>query len=1310
MLLVLACLPVLEQGLLAAEEFSPEQLEFFEKEVRPLLIEHCQKCHGAEKQEGGLRVDSRQALLKGGESGAAIVPGHIDEGELIAAVLYDPAGYQMPPAGKLPNDKIELLKKWVLLGAPWPAEELSAEASAREFDLAARAQHWSFQPLQQPAVPTVQQSNWPRHPIDRFILQRLEQAGLQPAAEADRRTLIRRLSFDVLGLPPAPEEVEAFVRDERPDAYEQLIDRYLASPQYGERWGRHWLDVVRYAESRGHEFDYDVPNAWQYRDYVIRALNADLPYDRFLVEQIAGDLLDDETPVQRRVHPETGGNESILGTGFWFLGEWVHSPVDIRQEEADRFDNMIDVYSKAFLGLTVACARCHDHKFDPIRQKDFYALQGFLQSSSYQQVRFETHIQNAKLAREQQEMERLAYAAVSEALLDVSRPHLEHLDSILLAARDYLRSPRRVDESVFDSFESGTYDNWTVEGDAFGSAPYSQATLSEYQGDVGAVGRYFVNSHQRRAGGMGDEHTGKLTSRNFEIQRPYIHFLIGGGNHPGKTCVNLLIDGKVVRTTTGQNSNRMSPATWDVQELQGQTAQIQIVDAETGGWGNIGVDHIRFSHHADPLLPEPPAADDPLLIEIATRDNLSPQQLTEWVVQLQQPDRLSPALRLWSELCSQPDTTAESLKTKLDSTLATTETPTGPQPFSSILTASDDLQIEAAFLPHDLITTGAGYRLVDAETAPFCKVDDALNVRITTSQSLPHLLWDRDWDREQEAPGTQRDPGALSSWERAGRMARTPTFEIASGQIHLLVRGQVNTYVAVDSHILLNGPLHGRIARKQPAQADWQWITHDVSPYQGHRAHLELVPEGEAEFAVAAVVQSPALPKLREQTAFLLNESTQTLSTWAEQLAQQHSRTSSAPVEISAEELEQQLATALRDAYLARAEQPDADLIRELADALPLWLDLESTTAADWTKTLAPWVERRTAFLNSIPQASQVAPAMLDGSAEDEYVFIRGNWKRVGETVPRRFLEVFDGQPIVDTGSGRLQLALEMIDPQRTPIVPRVIANRLWHHYFGRGLCPTPNDFGHLGQLPSHPELLDWLASQLVQENWSLKSIHRHILLSATYRMSSQISTDPRVAEVDPQNVLLHRMHVKRLQGEAIRDGILKVSGRLNSTQFGPSVPIHLTTFLEGRGRPGQSGPVDGHGRRSLYLSVRRNFPEPFFQAFDFPNPHTSIGRRNVSNVPAQALAMLNNPLVVQQSRQWSERLLHEYPDAPLPDRITALYLQAYARLPTAEEIHLAEEFLRSQLEEFKVDLNSPQPWADYCHLLWNSKEFIFIR
>jgi hypothetical protein len=250
-----------------------------------------------------------------------------------------------------------------------------------------------------------------------------------------------------------------------------------------------------------------------------------------------------------------------------------------------------------------------------------------------------------------------------------------------------------------------------------------------------------------------------------------------------------------------------------------------------------------------------------------------------------------------------------------------------------------------------------------------------------------------------------------------------------------------------------------------------------------------------------------------------------------------------------------------------------------------------------------------------------------------------------------------------------------------------------------------------MGQDPSHPELLDWLASELVAHDWSLKHIHRLILLSAAYRMGSRAeSGEQRAEQEDPNNLLLHRMNIKRLEGEIIRDQILAASGRLDDRLYGKSVPVHLTPFMEGRGRPGVSGAVDGDGRRSLYIAVRRNFPDPFFQAFDFPNPHSSVGRRSVSNVPAQALALMNNPFVVEQARVWAERLLRETAGATTEERVGRLCSAAFSRPPTDEELASGVGFIRLQAAEYNGGEGDPRVWADFCHVLMNVKEFVFVQ
>ncbi|HEX8914723.1 MAG TPA: DUF1549 domain-containing protein, partial [Humisphaera sp.] len=416
---------------------SDADLQFFEAKVRPVLVDRCYQCHStqAKKEKGGLLVDGRAALLKGGENGPAVVPGSPEKSKLIEAVGYHNVDLQMPPKGKLTDAQVADLTEWVKRGAPWPAEQAVSTAKSGGFDVQKlKAEHWAWQPVSKPQPPAVKDAALPAGPIDRFVLAKLEEKGVKPAGPAEKRALIRRATFAVTGLPPTPEEVEAFVADGSPDAFAKVVDRLLASPAYGERWGRHWLDLARYAETRGHEFDGLIPDAWRYRDYVIRAFNADVPYDQFVKEHVAGDLLP-----KPRLDAKGVGNESVLATGFWFLGEWVHSPVDIRQDECDRVDNQIDVFGKTFLGLTVACARCHDHKFDAIGAKDYYALVGFLHSSSYRDVRFEHQAHNAGVAARLREYDAGATRKLLAAVDAEAKPVLDRLPDYLKAAGRALR-------------------------------------------------------------------------------------------------------------------------------------------------------------------------------------------------------------------------------------------------------------------------------------------------------------------------------------------------------------------------------------------------------------------------------------------------------------------------------------------------------------------------------------------------------------------------------------------------------------------------------------------------------------------------------------------------------------------------------------------------------------------------------------------------------------------------------------------------------------------------------------------------------
>ncbi|AMV36868.1 PSD1 and planctomycete cytochrome C domain-containing protein [Planctomyces sp. SH-PL62] len=988
-LLALATFAAAEEPVASGD---PAAVEFFEKQVRPIFVERCVGCHGPEKQKGDLRLDSRAAVLDGGTLGPAVEPGDPDSSLLVDAIRY--GDLKMPPKSKLPPEEIEILAQWVARGAPWGVEaEPTASAGPRTGldgspEFSRRAEFWSFQPIRAVEPPAIEgpRADWVRSPIDRFLLAAMAGRGLEPAGEADRQTLIRRLTFDLIGLPPTPQEVSAFVADEHPGAYERLVDRLLASPQYGERWGRHWLDLVRFAETAGHEFDYDLLNAWQYRDYVVRAFNRDLPYDEFVVEQIAGDLL--ATP---RRDPVDGSNESVRGTGFYWLGEGVHSPLDVRDEGVRRVDNQIDVLSKTFMGLTVSCARCHDHKFDPISARDYYALAGFLRGTRHQQAFLDSHI--------------------------------------------------RIDPIVAD-----------------------------------------LKARKESLADLLDEAAARLPVDRKDA----IEALLGPG----------------------------------------------------------------------PAIPTPDG-------------DFPPGRLAAW-------------------------------------------------------RASGDA---------------------------FEIANEARGFRVDLREEAPRLV---------AAHAGSLHSGLVS--DRLQGVVRSPTFTIRKPFLQVLASGSGGRFnIVIDGFEKVRDPIYGGLTRGVDAKGGPSWMGFDVRTWLGHRAYIEACDGATAEFtgATARPVDGRG---------------------WLAILAVREADEPGAPAPPPPAP-----ATIAVDDLIRELQTGDSPLASRLAAALSEYREIESR----------------------VPDPI-LAPAAVDGDGEDEFVMLRGNSRTLGEAVPRRVLAVLGGAaPSPSTsGSGRLDLAYALVDVRTNPLTPRVLVNRIWKQHFGEGLVRSPDDFGVMGQAPTHPELLDWLASEFVRRGWSIKAMHRLILGSAAYRMASRATPD--ADRIDPTNALLHRMNVRRLEAEAVRDALLAVSGRLDRRVGGPSVAPHLSPFMEGRGRPATSGPLDGQGRRSLYLQVRRNFLNPMFQVFDAPVPFSTIGRRHASNVPAQALTLLNDPLVLELADAWAGRLLAEVgADQDDVGRIERLYREAFGRAPTVEEITRCSAYLEARKG---VEPSSPRAvWADLGHALFNVKEFVYV-
>ena len=1050
----LFCLSALVR-LSVADASEAEGMEFFENHIRPVLAENCYKCHSEEagKAKGELLLDTAAGLLKGGEAGPTIIPGNPAASLLIKAVSYENDDLQMPPKSRLSKSAIDKLRKWISLGAPDPRSGDTANITDKDdFDISKRkADHWAWKQIRSdihpPIIKSISGRNWINNAIDHFILAKLEEAELEPNIEATRRNIIRRLYFDLIGLPPEPNEIDVFVSDTSPNAYKKLVERLLASPHFGERWGQHWLDLVRFAETRGHEADYPIPEAFRYRNYVVRAFNADVPYDDFVIEHVAGDMID-----KPRLDPVTRENESAKGPGFWHLGEATHSPVDIRGDECNRVHNQIDVYSKAFLGMTMGCARCHDHKFDAISTEDYYAFAGILQSSGYH-------------------------------LKDMADP----------AAQD----------------------------DA-----YKKLESLRLKSEAGLVGEYAATIKYRV----------RRMEEYLKASTEILGEIIKGKDMP-KPSDYIASHPTVIAKAKASKLTAKKLAAW-----------VAYLDKASGN------------------------ATDPIHSIVKVKLGQSPS------------DALSEMHKL--ELDS-----IDKLKSiKIIETIEEGE--------------RNYVKSERDWRSSDMVSD---YRREQGPEEWFTGGKQFGNGPMKSGSPIFGNELNQPIKEFVENGSARNDE--LSS--RFSGLIRTRTFGVNGDSLWYRYKGKADVFMAVNSHRQVAGPLHGVVRQKLDSKGnEWKWHRHQVKDYIGFRVHVEFTPRG--DFSLERVQfgdgEPPVIHSVNSRVADFLKSDEDLASLFISTAADHAAGNSN-------HETAQLLNWVIRNGNLLEK---------------PLNLALAANKFAVYKK-------KKLNIENSIPKPS-LALTLLDGNGEDEPILVRGNHKSpAADLVPRSFLEALVKREAPSQGSGRLSLAKRMVEPDN-PFVSRVFVNRIWHHLFGRGIVETVDNFGANGKVPTHPELLDYLASQIINRGWSVKDMIRQMVHSSTYRQSSKPN---KINEVeDPNNYLLHRMPIRRLQAEVIRDRLLAVSGRIDKRQFGKGPMVHITSFMRNNRSPGGSGPMDGDGRRSIYVEVRRNHLEPMLMAFDKPTPFSTIGKRTVSNSPAQPLIMLNNPFVHKQASIWADSLL----------------------------------------------------------------------
>ncbi|MGC6567968.1 MAG: PSD1 and planctomycete cytochrome C domain-containing protein [Akkermansiaceae bacterium] len=1026
-------------SLLEAEEISSEGRRFFEEKVRPVLEDNCLKCHSEakKKRKGGLLLDRKAGWVEGGDSGeAVIVPGKPEESLLIKMVHHDPDYEAMPPKSKLSAEEIADLEEWVNMGAPDPRSEAIGEKLEKEvFDLEERKKWWSLQPLAKVEVPKVEQDGWARNEVDRFLLAKLEEKGWSPADPSGKAALLRRASFTLTGLAPTVEELQAFLADESPDAFEKQVDRLMASPHFGERFARHWMDVVRYADSKAFENDYTIPFNHRYRDYLIRAFNEDVPFDQFVKEAFAGDLLE-------KPRIKDGVNESVIGPAFLLSTDGQHGPPDIHEDEARVFDDMINTATVAFQALTVSCAKCHDHKFDAITAADYYSMYGMFRSS------------------------RLNYACITE---------LDETEEMTLA--DLVRSKKELAGSVL-----------------------STAAVKP-----------------------------EVIKEALEI-------------------------------------------------LKKEEVQKQLTDLRRHKKPEM-VKALR-AHSQDPLV-------------------------GNWLEFLGKEESIGELNGLRHALIKKgPQTRGE----KVDN-------------FGELEWWPEGKGIDKV--------DGAGW-LLDANDPRLFKV----------GASNGYLM----------GAGSSRIDGKL----------RSEDFVLDGKPVVIWARGRAATVnLIVRNYELIGyGPTTNRLRVRLDSDALTR-IQFNTNLWEGETAYLEILHQG----GLMGCVPPRGNPGSPQDHSYVHVPESFHPDVWNALWS-----------DSSPEGVAGKIAT-----LMAKPGQAPEVAGALIAHGL---VSIHPDLAA---------VGRLKRLQNAIPKPEYVR-SLTEGHVYDEPVYIRGNHRTLSkEENPKHFLDGFGGARIGEKGSGRLEYAEHLVTTSKA-LTARVRVNRIWTRIFGRGIVGSQDDFGKMGELPTHPELLDYLAGQFIDDGWSTKKLIRQLVLSSAFRMSSLPAAE--AAELDPENKFLQHMPVQRLDAESIRDHVLQVSGNLKRDIFGPTVRSWVKDLPGSRASP-PNGPVDGAGRRTIYLEVRRNYLSSFLRAFNLPMPTAPTGQRQVTTVPAQSLALMNSEFVHHQADLWAKNL-----KGSDEERIVQMHLQAFSRPPREGEMEWAKDAL-SQLGE--------SPWPAFCHLMLNRKEFLYV-
>jgi mono/diheme cytochrome c family protein len=1127
----------------AAAQTEPD----FTRDVRPIIARHCLKCHGPDDQarKGKLRLDVREMALAKVKSGDfAIVPGNTAKGTLLHRIFSaDPDEVMPPPATKNPlsDDERRILKSWIAAGAKYK-------------------EHWALVAPVQASLPVVKQSDSPKNPIDRFILARLEAQGLQPSPQADRATLIRRVSLDLIGLPPTPAEVDAFISDTSPDAYEKVVDRLLANPHYGERWARRWLDLARYADTNGYEKD-RVRSIWPYRDWVINALNADMPFDEFTIEQLAGDMLPNATPQQR------------IATGFhrntMLNEEGGADPLEFRWKAIiDR----TNVTATTWLGLTLGCAQCHTHKFDPITQREYYQMFAFFNNCDEPTMTVFTD------ASREHRREIEAKIAQLTADLPGKFPVPEIKVTVQAAqlkaeAAEWVQQP---DGSILIGKQVENDGRMIKVPDSFSKRQDVTFQLSVEQGIAGSgvtaesSGPGSVDFRLRATGNAGP----------IADQTSFVNFT---------TAATLTPDARTIPEGLGNTSNLLCGV---------QTTHTGSFALATSPALSIGLGATQARNIAD---------DDDSVGKLNAKFGLQSPVVDFRPLEQRRADALQRAFDDWLAKAT-------------------------PHAVQWTVLRPTDLKANAAtlhLLDDNSVFASGDQTKRDVYDLKF--TSDVRNITAVRLEAIP----------DGRLPNN--GPGRIYYEGPAGSFFLSALTLLAGGQpvamsraVQTFAEGKNTAAGAIDNDPLSGWAIGGGQGKPQAAVFT---LTNSLdSP--GDLA-MSMVfekyysaPLGHFRIAVTSdprVMETPEFPA--DVEAIL------TIST----------------ADRSVDQRQRLLAYFLSIAPELKAQHAKIESLRQSIPTEPTTLVLAER----------PLDELRPTHLHH-----------------------RGEYLQPTDLVQANTLSILPPLP-PGVAHDRLALAKWLVDP-RNPLVARVTVNRQWAAFFGTGIVSTLGDFGYQGETPSHPELLDWLAVELIKEGWSLKKIDRLIVTSATYQQSSRITPD--LLERDPTNRLLARGPRVRLEAEQVRDYALSISGLLSEKIGGPSVfppqPASVTTdgaygALEWKVSAGED-----RYRRGLYTFMKRTAPYAMFAAFDAPSGEACVARRDVSDSPLQSLTLLNDEVFTDAARALGKLTAAQPGDDQA--KIAFLFRRCLARGPDEAERALVSGFHAAQEERFAAhELNA---------------------